>query len=336
MVYSLGSPLNQRRSPLEIKLDPDPPVSELPQASASISYVSETAAGMSLAVQDYLSLPREPQTWLVEPLLPKGGTMLLYGDPKVGKSFAALQLAAALASGQDWLSFGIQEQVPVLYVQLDTPRSLWAERLEALIASGLTLTGLPLLLADRETLGTFPFDILDPSHAALLRHEVTSNHIECVIVDTIREAHSGDENDSTAMQKVIAQLTAACQPAALILISHARKPSQEAEYSLLHDNRGSNYIVGRMDAIVRMTHKSIRVSGRAIDEQSLPIEREENGLWALGNDPLQATADRLLETRRPLRELSKELALASNRSESACRAYLRRRAARLAKQQAQP
>lgn len=39
----------------------------------------------------YLALPSSPETWLVEPLLPSGGAILVFGEPKVGKSFAGLQ-----------------------------------------------------------------------------------------------------------------------------------------------------------------------------------------------------------------------------------------------------
>jgi RecA-family ATPase len=197
--------------------------------------------------QDYLKLPSSPATWLVEPLLPSSGAMLLYGDAKVGKSFAALQLANAIQSGQSWLGFPTRKG-NVVYIQLDTPR-----------------------MADRETLDAWPFDILDPEHLITLRDELQALKPDFVIIDTLRESHSADENDSTEMQEAIAALVAATKPAALCLISHARKPSQESDYSLMADNRGSNYVVGRMDAIVRFTSKSARVSGRSIEEHSISL-----------------------------------------------------------------
>jgi len=285
----------------------------------------------------YLSLPREPETWLIEPLLPRGGSLLLYGDPKVGKSFAALQLASALAQGADWLGFGVPEQSRVGYLQLDTPRSLWAERVEALTrrtsktSPSMELSG-PMFLADRDSLGLWPFDLLDPSHAAHLRSLLTPLKLDCFILDTLREAHKGDENDSTAMQAVIATLTAVVSPAAMILISHARKPSAEGELNIMNDNRGSNYVVGRMDAIVRMSRSSMRVSGRSIDEQSIPLNRLENGLWELAADPMRERAEVLLRSGQPLRELARLLHQDfPARSEVACRAYLRRKQEQLAR-----
>src|SRR3990167_6866481 len=139
-----------------------------------------------------LSLPRAPETWVVEPLIPTSGACLLYGDPKVGKSFAAIQLALSIQEGREWLGFPTRARGPVVYVQLDTPRSLWASRLANI---RITEPGVDrLLCADRETLDTFPFDILRPDHADLLTVSLREIQPIAVIIDTIRESHSGDEN----------------------------------------------------------------------------------------------------------------------------------------------
>ncbi len=231
--------------------------------------------------EEYLTLPSSPETWLLEPLLPSGGAMLIYGDPKLGKSFAALQLAEAIQCGTSWMGFPARKG-SVVYVQLDTPRNVWQVRIAKLRKSG-GMTDLPLL-ADRETLGTWPFDILDPAHLIILREELQALKPDLVIMDTLRESHSGDENDSTEMQAVVAALVAATQPSAMCLISHSRKPSQEGGYDLMADNRGSSYVVGRMDAIVRFTPKSVRVSGRSIEEHSLRLDRADNGFWEVANE----------------------------------------------------
>jgi RecA-family ATPase len=285
---------------------------------------------------DYIALPREPQTWLIEGLCPVGGAMLLYGDPKVGKSFAALQLACNLATGTDWLGYSCPEPVAVVYVQLDTPRSLWADRVSSLRTSGWPTS--QVLFADRETLDTWPFDVLNPNHFAKLTTELKSLRgisdegepypIEAgaVIIDTIRESHSGDENDSTAMQAVIAHLTAAVKPAALILVSHAKKQNPEYGYDLMNDNRGSSYVVGRMDAIARFSHSSVRVSSRSMEEHSTKIERNDDGTWSLAQDTFKADAKMLLDLYpdKSIRELARLLKDKTSRGEEACRGTLRR------------
>ena len=225
----------------------------------------------------YLELPRSAETWLIENLMPVGGSMLIYGNPKTGKSFAALQLACCVTSGVEWLGFDVPQPTRVVYVQLDTPRTLWARNVENLRSSGHPVEGVHF--ADRETLQTFPFDILRDDHQLLLAQSLAEVKPGIVVIDTIREFHSGDENDSTDMQVAIARLEAAVKPAGMIFVAHARKSNPEVGLDIMNDNRGSNYLVGRMDAIVRFSKASMRVAGRSIEEHSIKLVRQPDYTW---------------------------------------------------------
>lgn len=278
---------------------------------------------------DYLKLPRAPETWAVEGLLPSGGSMLLFGDPKVGKSYAALQLACCLVSGQEWLGFQIPRPQQVAYVQLDTPRTLWADRVGKLAASGHCIE--KVHFADRETLGTHPFDILKPEHFKLLVAGLTMIKPGVVVMDTLRESHSADENDSTEMQAAISALEAAIHPAGMILVAHARKSNPQFGYDLMNDNRGSNYVVGRMDAIIRFSERSLRISSRTLEEHSIKTDRLDDGTWEVLNDGAIEVIDHVIATNPGLssRELARILKeRLGAKSESACRAIIRRRQAR--------
>lgn len=252
--------------------------------------------------------------------------MLLFGDPKVGKSYAALQLACCLTSGVDWLGFQVPSPQNVVYIQLDTPRSLWASRLDDLASSGHPVEGVHM--ADRETLEAHPFDILNPEHFRKLTENLAIIKPGAVIFDTLRESHSGDENDSTAMQEVIAHLEACVKPAAMILIAHARKSNPEHGYDLMNDNRGSNYIVGRMDSIVRFAPASMRCSSRTMEEHSTKLFREDDGTWTLAEDPFNVKAQLVVQEAKvgeSTRELARKLhQMLPEKTEAACRAYLRR------------
>lgn len=228
-----------------------------------------------LPVDDYLTLPRESETFLIKPLIPISGAALLYGQEKTGKSSIAIQLAAALAGAYDnWMGFSVSKTGPVCYLQLDTPRSTWAHRFEALKKGGLKYSK-NLLLADKESLDLFPFDILQFQHMRYLKDLVDRIEPVAVIVDTLRESHSGDEDNSTVARNVIANLVAATSPAALIIISHSRKPHPDVEKDLMADHRGSSYITGRMDAIMRMTKNKLLYGGRSIEEGSIKLDKME-------------------------------------------------------------
>jgi RecA-family ATPase len=266
--------------------------------------------------------------------------MLLYGDPKVGKSFAALQLAASLAAGSGWLGFASGRLCSVVYIQLDTPRSLWADRVQSLRSSGLSTDA--VFFADRETLGTWPFNILDPAHQVILAEALANiEHVDTstgkitkvvpdvVIIDTLRECHRGDENDASDMQNVVSHLTAVVKPAALIMVAHGRKASPERGSSLINDNRGSNYVVGAVDAIAHLTAKGMELGGRAIDETFLRLERTDAGTWELADrDKTRALAlDILTDTGNhhlSLRDKAKLLSQQTEKSFSACLSMMQR------------
>lgn len=300
---------------------------------------AQTTSARIVSGADYLNLPRAPETWLIEPVLPSGGSLLLYGDPKVGKSFAALQLAISLTgTGKpetpdpeplDWLGFHIPEPKRVCYIQLDTPRSLWADRVAALRAAGMQTDS--LFLADRETLGCWPFDILNPQHEAILASSLAEVAPDVVIMDTLRECCVGsDENDSTAMQAVIAHLTAAVNPAALVIVAHSKKPNPDAPYSTINGNRGSSYVPGRMDAIAHFTHDGVSVVGRAIEEVKVGLEKQEipgGFLWRLNDRSRvkQLAHDLLKNDSLPsLRAKARHLAEQTGREEGACLMMLSR------------
>lgn len=280
-----------------------------------------------LTGKDYLALPRDPHTWLIRSLLPIGGTLLLYGDPKVGKSYLGIQLALAIQAGTAWLGFDSVVRGPVVYVQLDTPRSLWADRMQQLRDSGLPEVD-NLLLADRETLQTWPFDILNRDHWSMLRGAIAPYNPVAVVIDTLREANRNEENSSTEMKEVVSQLVACCQPAALVLIHHARKASHESEPNLIDDARGG-YSVGAVDGICRLTKKGLHFIGRALEEGSIKVSRAENGLWH--QDSQEETAQRqhtqeILQdpTLTTTRDRARLLAIKLGKSEEAARSILRR------------
>lgn len=239
----------------------------------------------------YLTLPRAPEAWIVEDILPTGGLLNIYGRPKEGKSFLATQLAAAIAdpSQDSFMSFPIRTHGRVAYLQVDTPRAIWAQNI------GTCFQGFDLsqfYIADSQMV-PYPFNILAEGHTWL---RAACNELEpvVVIIDTLREIHGGEENDSGHMRNVVNLLVEATRPAAVVLISHARKNLPEGEMDLMAENRGSSYIAGRMDAIIKVTEKRLTYRSRTTGEDSLAVRRlPENGRFELA-DAIQEEAKRLL------------------------------------------
>jgi RecA-family ATPase len=242
-----------------------------------------------VAGMDYLSLPRAPQTWVIKDLLPVSGKLNIYGPPKIGKSFAALGMALAVANGHpDWLGLPIETPGPVAYLQIDTPRSLWtAEYLEKILSHGHDISN--IAFADSE-IAPYPFDILGAGHL-WIKSALEALIIDppvMVIVDTLRDAHAGDENDSAVMRNVLTTLLASVRSVephpALVILSHQRKMGQDQVSNLMSDNRGSNYIAGNMDAIMRVEDKAVVFQSRSKGMTHIQTQREGCGLWRLAQD----------------------------------------------------
>lgn len=230
-----------------------------------------------LPLSKYLEIPRGDETWLLEKLLPTSGKMLIYSPPKLGKSYLAIQLAQALSGGSpDWMGFPVCKTGKVVYVQLDTPPSTWSERFKRLKEYGVKLND-NIIIMDEMLIGQYfyPVDILQPAQMDFLGTFIASHKPECVIIDTLRKSHSGEENSSTVMSQVISNLRKVTLPAALVVISHDKKPSPDMEKDIMYDHRGSGGVVGEMDAIIRLTKGRMYYAGRDIEPDSIKVIKQE-------------------------------------------------------------
>lgn len=223
----------------------------------------------------YLNLPRAPQPWVIEKLLPIGGLVNMFGKPKTGKSFLALSLAKAIVNGEpDWCGYPISQPGSVAYLQIDTPREEWSDRLARI---PLNNTGAhKLWIADMYQVPEFPFNILNPQQTELtwLKQSIAAINPVLTVIDTLREVHSGDENDSTTMRNVIGSLVDACRPSAILLLSHSRKDSMltaTGDDDMMDQGRGSSYVAGRMDVVMKLTQKRLMFKGRAMGQTQEPV-----------------------------------------------------------------
>ncbi len=282
-------------------------VSTLVKPNVNILLAPQAATSPALPLHEYLNLPHAEIPWLIDGLVPVSGIVNLFGPPKVRKSFLALDMARHISGPPEiftkWLGFDILQHGPVLYVQLDTPRNLWIDRFHTLTANGVDFAASDFYCAD---IGQTPYPYNAQSQAAYhwLREEVNRIQPVLVVIDTIREAHPGDENDSGHMQSVIASLVLASRPAALVLISHSRKlqytESGPAEESLMDSNRGSGYVSGRVDTVIQLRGKEgdpqgkLIYQGRAIAHGTLAIEVQDSQLWGLPSVTAETLAARAI------------------------------------------
>lgn len=240
-----------------------------------------------LAAHDYLALPRRPQRWVVEGLLPSGGWLLIHGAPKSGKSFAIFDLAVGVASGQPaWLSFPLKTQGPVVYLQLDTPRGEWAARLESIRDGGEDISNIYTL--DKEVVPGF--NLYDPATHQWLTAWMAFIRPVLVIVDTYRKVHKGKENASEDTEALLTLVEAACLPAAMVLIHHSKRASnnpkatKEEKEDPIENLRGSGALAGAVDTVMYLKGSKLIYTGRSIADGFVKLQRLPNHRWGVGND----------------------------------------------------
>jgi hypothetical protein len=279
------------------------------------------AVGEFLWADSYISLVDEDDEWLVEPLIPSGGLVNLYGKPKTAKSFAAIGLALAISTGMsDWNGFPIHRSGPVAYIQIDTPRGEWKRRFRNIADAGYDISKIAII--DLK-IAPYPFNILLPQHQTWLKQQLDLIKPVFVVIDTLREAHEGNENDSTDMKKVINTLVKICRPAAIALVSHSRKDSAYnvagVDSDLMDEGRGSSYVSGRMDTIIKFTGRNgkgnMTYKGRSVEEGKIPIlQSKDTGLVMVEGEEskLEAAILNLIHTNPLMSKHSMATALSSS------------------------
>jgi len=283
---------------------------------------------MAHSVSEYLTLKSEDESAIVSNLLPHSGALNIFGAPKAGKSYLALQLANAIGdpSIDNFLGFPIKAHGEVLYIQVDTPRNLWIDRVMALKARGQSFES--VYFTDRQDCPEVTFDVNHPTHYAWLEGECKARPYLACIVDTLRETFDGDENDSNQMKRVVARLVKATAPAALILVSHSRKLGKDQPSGITQNQRGSSYVAGRMDALVEVDTGKLLANSRTLGETMIAVTQStESGLFSL-DEPHILVARQVVDSNPGLsgREQAKLLQerLGGAKGIEACRSLLRR------------
>lgn len=289
---------------------------------------AEDSTFMAHPVEEYLALKGEDESAIVSDLLPKSGALNIFGAPKAGKSYLSLQLANAIGSptDSDFMGFPVRAHGDVLYLQIDTPRNIWIDRVALLRAKGLPFHN--VYFSDRLDCPEVTFNILNPGHEAWLIRECSERPYLAVIIDTLRETFDGDENDSNQMKLVVSKLVKATAPAALVLVSHARKPSKDQPSGIMQNQRGSSYVAGRMDALVEVGRSRLTAQSRTLGETLIAVKQaDDSGLFS-PEEPHATLAAQVLEAHpgMPVREQAKLLAekIGGGKSLEACRSLLRR------------
>jgi len=234
----------------------------------------------------------EPPRWLANRLIPDGGLAVLYGEPKVGKTFWALDLSLCIATGRPFHGVTVQ-QGRVTYVAAEGGPARLRDRVMAwLFARGIG----ELELENNWELVAAPVDLTSPDTVRDFLEALGAPR-GLVVFDTLARCMSGDENS----QKDMSAAVAGCDRirfqtgATVLLVHHEGKNPQKGA-------RGSTVLRGAIDTGIRGSVEKSRISFEVKDQRDdelLPpmyfelsgIPLGAGGKWSAVLQPVSSASD---------------------------------------------
>jgi RecA-family ATPase len=170
-----------------------------------------------LTPEDVEALP--DLEWLINGILPAGSIGVLYGEPGCGKTFVALSMALAIASGRDWQNRATRK-VMALYVAAEGVLGL-KKRIQAYRQRFK-------LADDNIRFIATPISILDAAQIKSLLVLLKEQGFEpgIIVIDTLaRVALGADENSAKDMGQVVEGFDELRRQteATILVIHHTRK-----------------------------------------------------------------------------------------------------------------
>lgn len=200
---------------------------------------------VSLDMGDFLSMPIPERGYLLSPILPVQGIGIMYAPRGIGKTFAALSVAVAVASGGAVFNWRAPLSKKILYVDGEMPATSMQSRLRALVSGmavpPLALKNLNLITPDLQPC-PMP-DLSTQSGQAVL--EPSLKGVDMVVLDNIATlCRTGKENESQSWQPMQAWLLDLRRRGiTVLLIHHAGKSG---------DQRGTSAREDIMDTVISL------------------------------------------------------------------------------------
>ncbi len=208
----------------------------------------------------------EPIRWLIEPLIPLAGFVLLVGKPGSYKSWLALDVARAVATGTSFADMTPSPAREVLYIDRENGKNLIAYRKKLLRISGVP---------DLRYWGrwvSLPF--LGVASKELLQYAEEVKPL--LIFDSLVRVHQLDENSNSEMARVMnAFVQLSRKGATVLLLHHAGKDNEKNFRGAMEIEAAPDiaYRVDRKDRVIKLR----QFKNRFAEEQSLELHWTEYG-----------------------------------------------------------
>ena len=260
--------LDVPRAPVvpEVTAEPGTFLYELQRARADIAKVlgsGEVGTGderpLFFAARDLFTMEFPPTPWLIQGLAPVGGVAGILAEPKSTKSWLALELAASVACGVDALGkFKVPRAVPAAYFFAEDMGPAIRNRLRAFAAGrGMRPEDLSANLHVQPR-GRHLDLTKDEDVARVIASCRMIGNIGLLVLDPLRDIHTGKENESDDMSLVFSRLKliGTLLGCTVLVVHHSKrhndKNGPQNDNRPGSDARGSSSIEGSLDAIISL------------------------------------------------------------------------------------
>jgi hypothetical protein len=211
--------------------------------------VQEISKGLTFAGTEIFDNVQEV-TWLVDQLIPENSVSFIAGDKGTTKSWLALETAMSVAMGRDVLGKYKVKQGNVLYLQLEDGLSIVAPRYHKLIRG---YNSKP----DQEKFKVYVGSEVKFDNVGIfeeIRAIIKDFKPILVVIDTLAQSHSGEENSAKEMSAVINRFKAIRDEfsSTVLIVHHVKKGIDCTKKEM----RGSSVIKAGAEAILTIDYDS--------------------------------------------------------------------------------
>jgi len=256
---------------------------------------------------EFLQREIPPREQVLAPWLPMQGLVMVYAARGVGKTFFALNVAYAVASGGSFLNWSAPKPRGVLYIDGEMPAVAMQERLANIVAHADKDISAPfhILTPDLQGLGGIPNLTRIEDIEAI--EQLMGDEIDLIVIDNVSTLvrGGGRENDEESWRG--AQdwlLSQRAQGRSVLLIHHAGKGGQQ---------RGTSKREDVLDTVIKLKHPPLYEPEEGAkfeihfeksrgfygdDARSISAVLDgETGIWT-SQDLSESTFDRVVELER--------------------------------------
>jgi len=238
--------------------------------------VADEAAKSKFLVESWDSIKDEPVEWLIESIIPRRAFVALYAPPASFKSFIALDIAEAVATGRDWMGYKIPKKGAVLFISGEGHGGMGA-RVKACKIQNNSPDGANMYVIRAQINIRSSQEDFDALVAAI--NELVAQidePLEIIILDTLMRMSGGNfnENSSEDMGGFIAQTGKLQQlyNCALMVIHHSGKH--------IKGLRGHSSLLGAVDTELEITRQDSVINSAdpsVIGNAILTVSKQKDG-----------------------------------------------------------